>query len=99
MLLKKYQYRINVIKFLLVRHDRLLISEAQEMGVIGITLSTDDFFTQSGNYNFNRNDIGEAHEWNKKRGKWIIFFSVYFISKGSLFCVWVNFFSGSDVKI
>ncbi|GFS22290.1 NEDD4-binding protein 2-like 2 [Elysia marginata] len=44
-----------------------LISKAKEMGVSGAILSTDDFFIQGRNYIFNRNDLGEAHEWNKKR--------------------------------
>ncbi|RUS85561.1 hypothetical protein EGW08_006704, partial [Elysia chlorotica] len=37
------------------------------MGVQGVVLSTDDFFSQSGTYAFDRNDLGQAHEWNKKR--------------------------------
>lgn len=34
-----------------------------------VILSTDDYFTQNGDYQFNPNALGDAHEWNHKRGK------------------------------
>lgn len=34
-----------------------------------VILSTDDYFTHSGDYQFNPNALGEAHEWNHQRGK------------------------------
>ncbi|XP_059153211.1 uncharacterized protein LOC131938977 [Physella acuta] len=46
---------------------RQLIDLANEMGVEGIILSTDDYFMQRGQYVYNRNDLGTAHEWNQKR--------------------------------
>uniref|UniRef100_A0A3Q3EEW4 NEDD4 binding protein 2 n=1 Tax=Labrus bergylta TaxID=56723 RepID=A0A3Q3EEW4_9LABR len=33
----------------------------------GVTLSTDDFFTNHGRYRFDPSALGEAHEWNHKR--------------------------------
>ncbi|KAM7008655.1 NEDD4-binding protein 2 [Tautogolabrus adspersus] len=35
----------------------------------GVTLSTDDFFTNHGRYQFDPTALGEAHEWNHKRAK------------------------------
>ncbi|XP_029008207.1 NEDD4-binding protein 2 [Betta splendens] len=35
----------------------------------GIILSTDDYFTQNGQYRFDPTFLGEAHEWNHKRAK------------------------------
>ncbi|XP_069780987.1 NEDD4-binding protein 2 isoform X2 [Narcine bancroftii] len=40
-----------------------------QQGPNGIILSTDDYFYQNGNYQFNPNFIGEAHQWNQKRAK------------------------------
>lgn len=34
-----------------------------------VILSTDDYFTHNGDYQFNPNALGDAHEWNHKRGK------------------------------
>lgn len=42
------------------------------MGVEGIILSTDDYFMQRGQYVYNRNDLGTAHEWNQKRGEFLL---------------------------
>lgn len=35
-----------------------------------VVLSTDDYFTRSGEYQFDLSALGEAHEWNQKRGKY-----------------------------
>ncbi|XP_073501909.1 NEDD4-binding protein 2 isoform X2 [Phyllobates terribilis] len=35
----------------------------------GVILSTDDYFSQSGEYQFDISGLGEAHEWNHKRAK------------------------------
>nr|XP_019955990.1 PREDICTED: NEDD4-binding protein 2 [Paralichthys olivaceus] len=35
----------------------------------GAILTTDDFFTRLGGYNFDPTALGEAHEWNHKRAK------------------------------
>ncbi|XP_041485019.1 uncharacterized protein LOC121431528 [Lytechinus variegatus] len=35
----------------------------------GVILSTDDFFMVNGKYLFDRNAIGEAHDWNQKRAQ------------------------------
>ncbi|XP_072476646.1 NEDD4-binding protein 2 isoform X3 [Notamacropus eugenii] len=35
----------------------------------GIILSSDDFFCKNGQYQFDGNLLGEAHEWNQKRAK------------------------------
>lgn len=35
----------------------------------GIILSTDDYFYKNGQYQYDANCLGEAHEWNRKRGK------------------------------
>nr|XP_046269555.1 NEDD4-binding protein 2 isoform X2 [Scatophagus argus] len=35
----------------------------------GVRLSTDDYFTQHGEYWFDPSALGEAHEWNHKRAK------------------------------
>uniref|UniRef100_A0A3B4H4F0 NEDD4 binding protein 2 n=1 Tax=Pundamilia nyererei TaxID=303518 RepID=A0A3B4H4F0_9CICH len=35
----------------------------------GVVLSTDDYFTHNGEYNFDPTVLGEAHEWNHKRAK------------------------------
>ncbi|XP_027692126.1 NEDD4-binding protein 2 isoform X2 [Vombatus ursinus] len=35
----------------------------------GIILSSDDFFYKNGQYQFDGNLLGEAHEWNQKRAK------------------------------
>ncbi|KAI2668571.1 NEDD4-binding protein 2 [Labeo rohita] len=35
----------------------------------GVVLSTDDYFTQNGQYYFEPNLLGEAHEWNHQRAK------------------------------
>lgn len=34
-----------------------------------VILSTDDYFTCTGYYQFDPSALGEAHEWNHKRGK------------------------------
>lgn len=34
-----------------------------------VKLSTDDYFTRHGEYQFDPSVLGEAHEWNQKRGK------------------------------
>lgn len=44
---------------------RLLVQQ----GPNGIILSTDEYFYQNGNYQFNPNLIGQAHQWNQKRAK------------------------------
>ncbi|KAI3352421.1 hypothetical protein L3Q82_005381 [Scortum barcoo] len=35
----------------------------------GVKLSTDDYFTHNGEYQFDPTALGEAHEWNHKRAK------------------------------
>nr|XP_033480458.1 NEDD4-binding protein 2 [Epinephelus lanceolatus] len=35
----------------------------------GVKLSTDDFFTRHGKYQFDPTALGEAHDWNHKRAK------------------------------
>ncbi|XP_044047061.1 NEDD4-binding protein 2 [Siniperca chuatsi] len=35
----------------------------------GVKLSTDDYFTRHGKYQFDPTALGEAHEWNHKRAK------------------------------
>lgn len=35
----------------------------------GVKLSTDDYFTRHGEYQFDPTALGEAHEWNHKRAK------------------------------
>ncbi|XP_072239353.1 NEDD4-binding protein 2 [Leuresthes tenuis] len=35
----------------------------------GVILSTDDYFTRNGQYQFDPTGLGEAHEWNHKRAK------------------------------
>ncbi|XP_016320424.1 NEDD4-binding protein 2 [Sinocyclocheilus anshuiensis] len=35
----------------------------------GVVLSTDDYFTRNGQYHFEPNLLGEAHEWNHQRAK------------------------------
>ncbi|KAM4584052.1 NEDD4-binding protein 2 [Odontesthes bonariensis] len=35
----------------------------------GVILSTDDYFTRNGQYQFDPTALGEAHEWNHKRAK------------------------------
>ncbi|XP_074848737.1 NEDD4-binding protein 2 isoform X2 [Carettochelys insculpta] len=35
----------------------------------GIVLSTDDYFYKNGQYQYDANCLGEAHEWNRKRAK------------------------------
>ncbi|NXG61703.1 N4BP2 protein, partial [Hemiprocne comata] len=35
----------------------------------GIILSTDDYFYKHGQYHYNPDCLGEAHEWNRKRAK------------------------------
>ncbi|KAM8971372.1 NEDD4-binding protein 2 isoform X3 [Sarcophilus harrisii] len=35
----------------------------------GVILSSDDFFYKNGQYQFDGNLLGEAHEWNQKRAK------------------------------
>lgn len=39
----------------------------------GVILSTDDYFYKCGKYHYDAHCLGEAHEWNRKRGeKYII---------------------------
>lgn len=35
----------------------------------GIILSTDDYFSKHGQYHRDPNCLGEAHDWNRKRGE------------------------------
>lgn len=42
-----------------------------------VILSTDDYFTSAGYYQFDPSDLGEAHEWNHKRGKDRVLTGVY----------------------
>lgn len=35
----------------------------------GVVLSTDEYFTRNGQYQFEPNLLGEAHEWNHQRGE------------------------------
>ncbi|XP_061840363.1 NEDD4-binding protein 2 isoform X1 [Nerophis lumbriciformis] len=35
----------------------------------GVVLSTDDYFTREGRYQFDSTAVGEAHEWNHQRAK------------------------------
>ncbi|NWQ67746.1 N4BP2 protein, partial [Neopipo cinnamomea] len=35
----------------------------------GIILSTDDYFNKNGQYHYDPNCLGEAHDWNRKRAK------------------------------
>ena len=35
----------------------------------GVILSTDNYFTRHGEYQFDPTALGEAHEWNHKQGK------------------------------
>lgn len=41
----------------------------QEDNPSGIILSTDDYFYINGQYQFDVQYLGEAHEWNQNRGK------------------------------
>lgn len=34
----------------------------------GVALSTDDYFRQQGGYTYNAAQLGDAHDWNQKRG-------------------------------
>ncbi|XP_056413035.1 NEDD4-binding protein 2 [Hyla sarda] len=40
-----------------------------EQNPLGVILSTDDYFIQNGEYKYDVNLLGEAHEWNYKRAK------------------------------
>lgn len=42
-----------------------------------VILSTDDYFTCTGYYQFDPSTLGEAHEWNHKRGKDRLLTTVY----------------------
>jgi len=42
-------------------------TKAKELGISGTTLSTDDFWMKDGEYKFDINRIGEAHQWNQQR--------------------------------
>ncbi|OCT99444.1 NEDD4-binding protein 2 [Xenopus laevis] len=44
---------------------RMLLQQNQ----LGIKLSTDDYFYKNGQYHYDVNLLGEAHEWNHKRAK------------------------------
>lgn len=35
----------------------------------GIILSTDDYFCKNGQYHYDPDCLGEAHDWNRKRGE------------------------------
>ncbi|KAM9314231.1 NEDD4-binding protein 2 isoform 2-T2 [Pholidichthys leucotaenia] len=40
-----------------------------EQNPSGVILSTDDYFTQNGQYQFDPTTLGEAHEWNHRQAK------------------------------
>ncbi|XP_073417209.1 rho-related GTP-binding protein RhoH isoform X2 [Dendrobates tinctorius] len=40
-----------------------------EQNPTGVILSTDDYFSQNGDYHYDISCLGEAHEWNHKRAK------------------------------
>ncbi len=40
----------------------------REIQFSGVILSSDDFFMKNGSYEYDGNKLGEAHEWNQKRG-------------------------------
>ena len=42
---------------------------AQQLGKDGVVLSTDDFFMESGKYEFDPDGIGYAHDWNIDRSE------------------------------
>lgn len=42
-------------------------TKAKQLGIDGITLSTDDFWMKDGKYIFDINRIAEAHQWNQQR--------------------------------
>ena len=42
-------------------------SLSQKLGAGGAIFSTDDYFMQSGSYNFDASKFGEAHQWNQQR--------------------------------
>lgn len=42
---------------------------ARELGEGGVILSTDDFWEQDGEYNFDVSRIQEAHDWNRQRAE------------------------------
>lgn len=44
-------------------------TKAKELGISGTTLSTDDFWMKNGEYQFDINRIGEAHQWNQQRAR------------------------------
>ena len=44
-------------------------SLAQELVKGGVVLSTDDFFMESGKYEFDPDGIGYAHDWNIERSE------------------------------
>ena len=52
----------------------------------GVILSADDFFVTDGQYKFDFGKLGEAHEWNQKRGIFrypsipLLFWNGYFFS-------------------
>lgn len=35
----------------------------------GVILSTDDYFYKCGKYRYDADCLGEAHDWNRKRGE------------------------------
>lgn len=50
--------------YVLIFHRNLL-----EDNPGGIILSTDDYFYKHGQYHYDPDCLGEAHEWNRKRGE------------------------------
>ncbi|EDO49718.1 predicted protein, partial [Nematostella vectensis] len=42
-------------------------SLAKQLRANGVIYSTDDFFVNNGNYEFDLMKLSDAHEWNKKR--------------------------------
>lgn len=47
----------------------LLSSAMLDQNPGGVVLSTDDYFTRNGQYHYELNLLGEAHEWNHQRGE------------------------------
>ncbi|XP_058700300.1 NEDD4-binding protein 2-like 2 isoform X4 [Poecile atricapillus] len=45
--------------------SRVLLGQSRD----GIVLSTDDYFRQQYGYSYNAAQLGDAHEWNRKRAK------------------------------
>ena len=41
----------------------------RELQFDGVTLATDDFFYRGSKYEYDAGKIGEAHDWNQRRGE------------------------------